>query len=138
MKKEWYLQRATDEENPSPFWDSYVHDMCEVLETTDKKPFGIPIKDTIKNKKDRKYFLKEAEKLINGPRAKEYGDASLNHQRIADMWSVIFGIKVTVSMVYLAMIALKMSRIMNTPDHEDSWVDICGYGALGAEENNDE
>ena len=138
MKKEWYLQQATDEKDPRPFWDSYVHHMCEVLETTDKKPFGIPIKDIVKKKKDRKYFLKEAEKLINGPRAKEYGDASLNHQRIADMWSVIFGIKVTVSMVYLAMIALKMSRIMNTPDHEDSWVDICGYGALGAEENNDE
>ena len=138
MKKEWYLQQATDEKDPRPFWDSYVHHMCEVLETTDKKPFGIPIKDIVKKKKDRKYFLDEAEKLINGPRAKEYGDASLNHQRIADMWSVIFGIKVTVSMVYLAMIALKMSRIMNTPDHEDSWVDICGYGALGAEENNDE
>tara|TARA_R100001509_G_scaffold49080_1_gene26687 strand:- start:36 stop:452 length:417 start_codon:yes stop_codon:yes gene_type:complete len=137
MKKEWYLQQATDEKDPRPFWDSYVHHMCEVLETTDKKPFGIPIKDIVKKKKDRKYFLNEAEKLINGPRAKEYGDASLNHQRIADMWSVIFGIKVTVSMVYLAMIALKMSRIMNTPDHEDSWVDICGYGALGAEENND-
>jgi hypothetical protein len=30
-----------------------------------------------------------------------------------------------------------MSRLMNTPDHEDSWVDICGYGALGAEEKND-
>ena len=43
MKKQWYLQRATDEENPSPFWDSYVHHMCEVLETTDKKPFGKPI-----------------------------------------------------------------------------------------------
>ena len=27
-------------------------------------------------KKDRKYFLDEAEKLINGPRAKEYGPAS--------------------------------------------------------------
>ena len=138
MKKEWYLQQATDEKDPRPFWDSYVHHMCEVLETTDKKPFGMPIKDIVTKKKDRKYFLKEAEKLINGPRAKEYGDASLNHQRIADMWSVIFGIKVTVSMVYLAMIALKMSRIMNTPNHEDSWVDICGYGALGAEENNDE
>ena len=138
MKKEWYLQQATDEKDPRPFWDSYVHHMCEVLETTDKKPFGMPIKDIVEKKKDRKYFLKEAEKLINGPRAKEYGDASLNHQRIADMWSVIFGIKVTVSMVYLAMIALKMSRIMNTPNHEDSWVDICGYGALGAEENNDE
>ena len=37
----------------------------------------------------------------------------------------------------LAMVAVKMSRLINTPDHEDSWVDICGYGALGAEEKND-
>ena len=53
------------------------------------------------------------------------------------MWSVIFGIKVQVWMVYLAMVAVKMSRIMNKPEHEDSWIDICGYGALGAEEKDD-
>ena len=51
MKKEWYLQQATDEKDPRPFWDSYVHHMCEVLETTDKKPFGMPIKETVKKKK---------------------------------------------------------------------------------------
>ena len=54
MKKEWYLQQATDEKDPRPFWDSYVHDMCEVLETTDKTPFGKPVKGFEKNKKDRK------------------------------------------------------------------------------------
>ena len=81
--------------------------------------------------------LKKAEGLVSTERAEVYGDARLNHQRIATMWSVFFGVKVTVPMVYLAMVAVKMSRLINTPDHEDSWVDICGYGALGAEEKND-
>ena len=65
--------------------------------------------------------LKKAEGLVSTERAEVYGDARLNHQRIATMWSVLFGVKVTVPMVYLAMVAVKMSN-MNTPDHKDSWV----------------
>jgi len=38
--------------------------------------------------------------------------------------------------VYACMIAVKLSRLIETPDHEDSWIDICGYAALGGE--NDE
>ena len=81
--------------------------------------------------------LKIAEGLVSEKRASVYGDARLNHQRIANMWSVIFGVKVTVPRVCLAMVAVKISRLINTPDHEDSWIDICGYGALGAEEKDD-
>jgi len=33
------------------------------------------------------------------------------------------------------MIAVKLSRLIETPDHEDSWIDICGYAALGGEKN---
>tara|TARA_R110001592_G_scaffold183121_3_gene426724 strand:+ start:2813 stop:3091 length:279 start_codon:yes stop_codon:yes gene_type:complete len=77
--------------------------------------------------------LKVAGKLINGHRAKDYGDAWENHDRIAKLWSVILGIKVSVHMVYLCMLAVKISRLMQTPEHEDSWVDVCGYGALGSE-----
>jgi hypothetical protein len=29
--------------------------------------------------------------------------------------------------------ALKISRLVESPDHEDSWVDGAGYFALGAE-----
>jgi hypothetical protein len=31
------------------------------------------------------------------------------------------------------MIAVKLSRLIETPGHEDSWLDICGYSALGGE-----
>ena len=39
--------------------------------------------------KDRQFFLKTAEELINGERAKEYGPARKNHERIAQIWSII-------------------------------------------------
>ena len=42
---------------------------------------------------------------------------------------------ITVEQVYACMIAVKLSRLIETPDHEDSWIDICGYAALGGEKN---
>ena len=42
-------------------------------------------------KKDRDYFLAEAQKLIKGPRAKDYGPVKKNHQRIADIWTILLG-----------------------------------------------
>ena len=82
---------------------------------------------------NRKQILNKAEKMINGPRAKDYGDAHENHQRIAMLWSVLLNTEVTVAQVYQCMIAVKLSRLIETPEHEDSWLDICGYSALGGE-----
>ena len=73
--------------------------------------------------------------MISGERAKDYGDAYLNHKRIADLWSPILDKDITVEQVYACMIAVKLSRLIETPDHEDSWIDICGYAALGGEKN---
>ena len=86
---------------------------------------------------NRKEILNKAESLVNGPRAKEYGDAHENHARIAQMWSVLLDKPVTIQQVYQCMVAVKLARLIVTPDHEDSWVDICGYGALGGEETGD-
>ena len=83
---------------------------------------------------NRKEILLKAESLVNGPRAKEYGDAHENHARIAQMWSVLLDTDVSVEQVYQCMIAVKLCRLIETPEHEDSWVDICGYGALGGED----
>jgi|TARA_R100001086_G_scaffold250018_1_gene192637 hypothetical protein len=84
------------------------------------------------NMTKREDILKEAEQLVNGDRAKDYGDAYVNHKRIADMWSVIFEKEVTVRQVILCMIAVKMSRLMHETK-KDSWVDICGYSAIAGE-----
>ncbi len=84
---------------------------------------------------NRKEILEKAESLVNGPRAQDYGDAYDNHERIAQMWSVLLDTDVSVSQVYQCMVAVKLARLIVTPDHEDSWIDICGYGALGGEGN---
>jgi len=82
----------------------------------------------------RAEVLSKAESLVNGPRAKEYGDAHENHARIAKMWSVLLDTEVSVEQVYQCMIAVKLARLTVTPEHEDSWIDICGYAALGGED----
>tara|TARA_R110000772_G_scaffold12430_1_gene37954 strand:- start:1912 stop:2223 length:312 start_codon:yes stop_codon:yes gene_type:complete len=82
----------------------------------------------------REEILQKAEGYINGPRAKDYGDATTNHMRVARLWSVILGQDITVDQVYLCLVQLKVSRLIETPEHEDSWVDICGYAALGGED----
>ena len=78
----------------------------------------------------REQILDKAKTLISGERAKDYGDAYLNHKRIAEFWSPILDKDITVEQVYACMIAVKLSRLIETPDHEDSWVDICGYSCI--------
>ena len=86
----------------------------------------------------RAEILEKAEEMINGPRAKDYGDAYKNHERIAKMWSVLLEKEVSVAQVYQCMIVVKLSRLIETPNHEDSYVDICGYSALASEETSSE
>ena len=83
--------------------------------------------------------LETAQNLINGARAKDYGDAYLNHQRIADGWNVIVRAAmekhgaVLPAHVALMMDWVKTSRLLETITHEDSWVDKAAYSALGSE-----
>jgi len=81
----------------------------------------------------RDEFLSEAGRLINHDRNKDYGDAQRNFTDIADIWSVILNRPVTAKEVALCMIGVKMARLAKSPDHDDSWIDICGYSALGGE-----
>ena len=87
----------------------------------------------------REALLHAAEKLINGPRAKDYGDALHNHKRIAAGWNVIVEGAMTShgfltpAHVALMMDWVKTSRLVESIDHEDSWIDKAGYTALGTE-----
>lgn len=71
-------------------------------------------------------------------RGQDYGTVLENHQRIADLWSVILGKEVTPTEAILCMTALKIARLMETPDHEDSWIDIAGYAACGGQMIDDQ
>lgn len=81
----------------------------------------------------RKAVLKTAGDLIDGDRARDYGDAFEMHKRIAVGWTQILGIDVRAHEVALCMAWLKMSRLVETPSHADSYVDAVAYMALAAE-----
>ena len=72
--------------------------------------------------------LQEAESIVNGARQSAYGHPLDDFSKTAQMWSPIFadGV-VNAEKVALAMICVKMSRLLNTPAHHDSQVDIAGY-----------
>ena len=88
--------------------------------------------------KDRQHFIDTAAELINGPRAKDYGPAKFNHERIATIWSVILNRAVTAEQVAACMIGVKPARLAEDITKDDSWVDIIGYAALGGEIVNDD
>jgi len=71
-------------------------------------------------------LAQEALAAVTGPRQRDYAHPRINFQRIADLWSPILGITVTPEQVALAMIQVKVARLMNRYTR-DSVVDILGY-----------
>lgn len=81
----------------------------------------------------RDQILETAGQLINGERRQTYGDAQESFDRIASLWSIILGTNVSAADVARCMVAMKLARLSGSDEHRDSWVDIAGYAALGAE-----
>ncbi len=72
-------------------------------------------------------ILEEAARLTSGDRDGTYGPPADDYGRTAAMWSAILGIPVTAEQAILCMIAVKISRLCNSPEHRDSLVDLAGY-----------
>lgn len=86
---------------------------------------------------NRSDILAAALGLIDGPRRSDYGPVEDSFRRtsvgvnlIAEEALRTHG-RVTREHYALMMIWVKMARLLETIDHADSWVDICGYAALG-------
>ena len=86
----------------------------------------------------RSEFLQQTLDALDGPRSVTYGDPLTNHTRIAELWSTILSTPVSGSQVYACMVAVKLSRLVQSPQHLDSWMDIAGYVALAAEACDEE
>lgn len=71
-------------------------------------------------------ILEEAQRLITGDRNRTYDHPLDNFQRIADIWSVVLGIKVTAEQVGLCMVGVKLAREAYMPKR-DNLVDGAGY-----------
>ncbi len=81
----------------------------------------------------RKECLDMATQCVLQDRASQYGGMEDNFGRIANFWSVYLGRKVYPADVAAMMALLKIARLRANPGHDDSWVDLAGYAACGAE-----
>ena len=77
--------------------------------------------------------LLDACKVALNSRGQHYGKVLENHNRIAKIWSLIIGSDITEEQVALMMVGLKVARLIETPDHQDSILDIAGYAAVMSE-----
>ena len=82
---------------------------------------------------NRSTILAKAINLTTGDRDKNYGTPLVNHQRIATIWSVILEKEITPSQVALCMAGVKMARLIESPNHLDSFVDGAAYFAIAGE-----
>ena len=78
---------------------------------------------------NREAIFNEARVLIQD-RGRVYGSPYTNHKRIAELWSGLFEFPITAHQVVLAMSAVKLARLVETPSHHDSIVDAIAYLAF--------
>ena len=79
-------------------------------------------------------LLAEAESLVTGPRANDYGDAAINHLRSAALWNVWIGNReipgpISAYDAAMMMALVKFARGQHRPATE-SHIDIAGYAAV--------
>ncbi len=82
---------------------------------------------------DEETILDEAARLTSKDRQAIYGKPSLDFSRTAGMLTSLLSSKlrdgehITALDIPLIMVCVKLSRLVQSPEHRDSLVDICGY-----------
>lgn len=71
----------------------------------------------------------EAEKLVNGSRAEQYGDQDKNFKDIAKMASMLTGKDLDKFDIVKIMLAVKLMR-ESFKHKDDNLVDLCGYADI--------
>jgi hypothetical protein len=73
-----------------------------------------------------KTLLDEAYLLVTNDRNHTYDHPAVNFRRIADLWSVVLGVKVDPDQVGMCMVMVKLAREIH--EHKrDNIVDAIGY-----------
>lgn len=81
----------------------------------------------------RESALQKAQRIIHGARQQAYGHPRDDFRRTAGLWTALLagllksGARITPEHVALMMILVKVSRLIATPGHRDSVVDVAGY-----------
>lgn len=80
--------------------------------------------------------LERAMQITAGARRRDYGHPLINHERIARLWTARLheklapGAEISPEDVTSLMRLAKEARLIQTPGHTDSLVDIAGYAAI--------
>lgn len=73
-------------------------------------------------------ICQEADRLVSSDRQSVYGHPFNDFTKTGRLWAVVLGLpEVTPEQVALCLAMVKVSRLLNSPDHRDSLVDLCGY-----------
>lgn len=98
--------------------------------------------EDVKRKLTRADILHAAEKCVCGKRETDYGTPEDNFKAIAELWNVYLD-RISVGKygntivdekdVAVMMALLKIARIARGGGKADSWIDLAGYAACGAE-----
>jgi hypothetical protein len=84
--------------------------------------------------KKQKTLLEEfdaAYGIVTSDRREVYGDPQDTYRRISTMRAVIDECADPQVREILGMIVTKVARLIQTPGHLDSWVDVAGYSRCG-------
>lgn len=85
----------------------------------------------------RQEIIDLADEAISGSRQVSYGPPAESFDRIAALWTArdkhIGDREYTAADVAQMMALVKISRLSQSSHHTDSWVDLAGYAAIGAE-----
>lgn len=77
-------------------------------------------------------ILVEANKILR-PRGDVYGTVRENHERIARIANELTGHSLLAHDIAMVLVAVKLSRIAQSPDHVDSYVDAINYLSFAGE-----
>lgn len=98
--------------------------------------------EDVKRKLTRADILHAAEKCVCGQRETDYGTPEDNFETIAGLWKTYLsracvdeagGVYIDANDVAMMMALLKIARIAAGGGKADSWIDLAGYAACGAE-----
>src|SRR5690606_7251043 len=82
-------------------------------------------------------LIEQAYTVVTGERQQAYGSPKDNLTVTAAIWSAqlsrILTRPITPGEVAQLMVGLKLARLVQSPDHVDSWRDVIGWGAVGGE-----
>ena len=81
--------------------------------------------------------LQLAKELIEGPRAKTYGDKIVNHANIGKLWSAYLDKEITAHDAAVMMALLKVARTKFGQPTAVTYVDAAAYMAIAGECRDD-